>query len=124
MANVSISIDVPDLDAAQDFYCGALPCTFIEDDEHGIRILDAGNVRIYLLKKPEGSLPFKASNTRRDYGRHWCPIHLDFGTSNIEEAVAAVEAHGGTVEGSDSGAWGSIAYCADPFGNGFCLINE
>ena len=124
MANVSISIDVPDLDRAQQFYCGALPCKFVKEDDHGLRILDTGNVRIYLLQKPEGSLPFRDSKTLRDYGRHWCPIHLDFGTPNIEESVAAVETYGGTVEGRDSGAWGSIAYCADPFGNGFCLISE
>jgi predicted enzyme related to lactoylglutathione lyase len=29
---------------------------------------------------------------------------------------------GGSHEGGESGDWGSIAYCADPFGNGFCLI--
>ena len=49
MTNVSISIDVPDLDKAQEFYCGALGCNFLRDDDHGIRILDAGNIRIYLL---------------------------------------------------------------------------
>jgi predicted enzyme related to lactoylglutathione lyase len=32
--------------------------------------------------------------------------------------------YGGIREGGDAGEWGSIAYCADPFGNGFCVINE
>jgi hypothetical protein len=29
---------------------------------------------------------------------------------------------GGIVEGQESGDWGSLTRCADPFGNGFCLV--
>jgi predicted enzyme related to lactoylglutathione lyase len=29
---------------------------------------------------------------------------------------------GGIKEGEKSGEWGSAAFCADPFGNGFCLM--
>ena len=124
MGNVSISIDVPNLDHGQTFYCNALGCTFVKDGSKGIRILDAGNVRIYLLEKTEGSIPFQGSQHPRSYERHWSPVHLDFGTSDIEASIKLVESNGGSVESDASGSWGSIAYCADPFGNGFCLINE
>ena len=124
MANVSISIDVPNLDQAQAFYCSALGCTFLKNGSKGIRILDADNIQIYLLEKAVGSIPFQGSNHPRSYDRHWSPIHLDFGTSDIDASIKLVESNGGSVEGHDSGSWGSIAYCADPFGNGFCLIDE
>jgi hypothetical protein len=42
--------------------------------------------------------------------------------SNIDEALYLVLKYGGSHEGGESGEWGSIAYCADPFGNGFCLV--
>ena len=89
-----------------------------------MRILDAGNVRIYLLEKAEGTIPFKGGTHSRSYDRHWSPVHLDFGTSDIDASIELIEQYGGSVEDRDSGSWGSIAYCADPFGNGFCLINE
>ena len=124
MSNVSISIDVPDLDNAEAFYCTALGCAFLKNGSKGIRILDAGNVRIYLLEKPEGSSPFEGSTLTRSYERHWSPVHLDFGAKDVRASVRLIESHGGSVEGVESGKWGSIAYCSDPFGNGFCLIQE
>jgi predicted enzyme related to lactoylglutathione lyase len=60
----------------------------------------------------------------RNYERHWTPIHLDFLTKDIDVVVERIINHGGVHEGGESGNWGSIAYCADPFGNGFCVINE
>ena len=30
---------------------------------------------------------------------------------------------GGTVESVQRGDWGAVAVCADPFGNGFCLVS-
>ncbi|MEM7220693.1 MAG: VOC family protein [Pseudomonadota bacterium] len=124
MVNVSISIDVPGLNDWEAFYCGALGCKLIENGTEGIRILDAGNVRLYLLERVEGSIPFEGSRSGRSYDRHWSPIHLDFGTKEIAALESLVEQHGGAIEGRDTGDWGSIAYCVDPFGNGFCLIDE
>jgi len=124
MLSISISIDVPDLDLAQSFYCNALACTFQRDDDHGIRVLNTGSIDIYLLERAEGSHPYKGSEITRTYNRHWCPIHLDFGTTDLKSSADLIEKNGGKVEGMDSGAWGSIAYCSDPFGNGFCIIEE
>ena len=48
----------------------------------------------------------------------------NFLTDDIDEVVKRVVEFGGLHEGGEKGDWGSIAYCSDPFGNGFCVINE
>ena len=123
MTDVSISIDVPDLDQAEKFYREALDCVPY-DKPKGMCILQAGITKIYLLAKKEGTIPFAGSEQARSYSRHWTPIHLDFASDDIDASAELIRTHGGTIEGVDSGSWGSIAYCSDPFGNGFCLINE
>jgi predicted enzyme related to lactoylglutathione lyase len=45
-------------------------------------------------------------------------------SDDVAEVVTRVKESGGRHEGGESGDWGAIAYCADPFGNGFCIINE
>jgi predicted enzyme related to lactoylglutathione lyase len=59
----------------------------------------------------------------RDYARHWTPVHLDFVVDDIDSAVTRAREAGARLEGEIRvGAWGKIAGMADPFGNGFCLI--
>jgi lactoylglutathione lyase len=59
----------------------------------------------------------------RDYARHWTPVHTDFVVADLSAAIARAEAAGAVREGSVRTArWGRIATLADPFGNGFCLI--
>ena len=78
-------------------------------------------VRLYLLQKPEGSLG--AGDDRRHYDRHWTPLHLDVIVEDIEAALVATVAAGARVEAEIRvEVWGKIAMLADPFGNGFCLI--
>jgi predicted enzyme related to lactoylglutathione lyase len=121
---VSISIDVANLKQAETFYVEALGCTKLRDQGADMVVLSTENCEVYLQEKEPGTKPFKASETARDYKRHWTPVHLDFLTDNVDEAVKKVLELGGVHEGGESGDWGSIAYCADPFGNGFCVINE
>lgn len=59
----------------------------------------------------------------RSYERHWTPVHLDFDVDDLDEAMAAVKRSGGTVESVQRGDWGGMAICADPFGNGFCVVS-
>ncbi len=87
-------------------------------------MLRSGNVDLYLLKKAAGSKPLAASDVVRSYERHWTPVHLDLLCKDVDELVRNIVEHGGTHEGGEKGDWGAIAYCADPFGNGFCIINE
>ena len=124
MIKVSISIDVADLKQAKTFYIEALGCVKLRDQGADMIVLSTENCELYLQEKPAGTKPFKVSEAPRDYSRHWTPVHLDFLTENVDETVKKIIALGGTHEGGESGDWGSIAYCADPFGNGFCVINE
>jgi len=118
---VSISIDVAEMEKAFLFYSEALGC---KEVRHGddITVLSADNATIYLLKKEPGTNPLLSGAATRNYQRPWTPVHLDFVVANIDETLALIIENGGSHEGSESGDWGSIAYCSDPFGNGFCLV--
>jgi predicted enzyme related to lactoylglutathione lyase len=50
-------------------------------------------------------------------------VHLDFVVRDIDGALARAKAAGATVEReAQQHAYGKIALLADPFGNGFCLL--
>ena len=124
MIKISVSIDVSNLKQAETFYTVALGCKKIRDQGSDMIVLATENCDIYLQEKEAGTKPLTTSDVVRNYKRHWTPVHLDFLTENIDEVVKNILQLGGLHEGGDSGDWGSIAYCADPFGNGFCVINE
>ena len=59
----------------------------------------------------------------RDYARRWTPVHLDFLVEEIEGAFARAVSAGARAESAiEAYPWGRMALLADPFGNGFCLI--
>jgi predicted enzyme related to lactoylglutathione lyase len=50
-------------------------------------------------------------------------VHLDFVVSELEPAIERAAAAGAAVEGRiREFEWGRYAVMADPFGNGFCLL--
>jgi predicted enzyme related to lactoylglutathione lyase len=118
-----VNIDVDDLNRAVAFYAAAFglwPARRF--GEFGVEMLGAA-CAIYLLAKPSGSLPVATTPQRRDYRRHWTPVHLDFVVPNVAAAVRRAAAAGARAEeGIRSHGWGRIAVMADPFGHGFCLI--
>lgn len=124
MIKISVSIDVSSLKKAEAFYVEALGCKKVRDQGSNMAVLSTENCNIYLQEKEAGTKPLVSSEVVRDYKRHWTPVHLDFLTKDIDVVVERVLQLGGLHEGGESGDWGSIAYCADPFGNGFCVINE
>lgn len=118
-----VNIDVADLASAEKFYCAAL------DLKPGRRFGDAAvellgaTSAIYLLKKAERSAAAATIAQRRDYSRHWTPVHLDFAVPDLDAALERAKAAGATMEGEPSTyKWGRIAVLADPFGHGFCLL--
>jgi predicted enzyme related to lactoylglutathione lyase len=121
---ISVSIDVSNLKKAETFYIEALGCKKVRDQGAEMVVLSVENAEIYLQEKEAGTKPLISSSVVRDYERHWTPIHLDFLCENVDERISKILELGGSHEGGESGDWGAIAYCADPFGNGFCLINE
>ena len=81
-------------------------------------------VPLDLLAKPPGTAALP-SGTRalRDYDRHWTPVHLDVVVDDLDAAVRRATDAGAVLERpAEPKAWGRIALLADPFGNGFCLL--
>ena len=119
---VSVSIDVADLTRATEFYVQALSCKIKTRYSDIWAVVTIGGLDIHLQEKHAGTIA--AAEQKRHYERHWTPVHLDFGVENVEIAMGLVKQHGGSTEGYESGEAADIGHCADPFGNGFCLIRE
>jgi predicted enzyme related to lactoylglutathione lyase len=117
-----VNIDVDDLEKASTFYCDGLGLK-VGRRFDGWRELVGGSSPIYLLPKPSGSDVSPKSNSKRDYARHWTPVHLDFVVDDIDAALKRALAAGATLERDvTTHAYGKLALLADPFGNGFCLL--
>ena len=122
MSAVLVNIDVPDLEAATEFYCSGLGLTVGRRFDGWLELVGA-SAPIYLLPKETGTPVSPASTQKRDYRRHWTPVHLDFVVTDLEHAIERARAAGASVESEiETHAWGRIALLADPFGNGFCLL--
>ena len=120
--NLLVNVDVDDLDKATAFYCEGLGLTVGRRFEGWLELV-GGSSPIYLLPKDAGSAISPASHGTRDYARHWTPVHLDFVVDDIDAAVARARAAGATLEQeARDHAYGRLALLADPFGNGFCLL--
>ncbi len=118
-----VNIDVADLEMAIEFYVNGLGLRPGRRFYGGIAEMLGASSTIYLLAKPAGSPASVSSSQRRDYQRHWTPVHLDFVVSDVHAAIQKARAAGAQLEGdTQTYAWGHIANMADPFGNGFCLI--
>jgi predicted enzyme related to lactoylglutathione lyase len=119
-----INIDVDDLEQGVAFYAEAL------DLRRGRTLFDGTVVELtgassalYLLLKPAGTPAAGSIRQRRRYRRHWTPVHLDFVVADVASAVTRAVAAGARLEGAiESYDWGRLATLADPFGNGFCLV--
>lgn len=122
---VALSIDVPDVESGIDFFTAGLGFRKLRAEPSGTAVLEAGGMEIWLLQRDDGTLAVPESDIQRTYQRHWAPIHLDVVVDDIQEALGCAIAAGAVQEGdiltSESG---SIVFCSDPFGNGFCLIKE
>lgn len=119
--NLLINIDVEDLDKGTRFYCEALGLRIGRRFDGWVELVGAG-APVYLLPKAAGTEAFP-KGVKRTYERHWTPVHLDFVVPDIGEALRRALAAGATLERDVTNhAYGKLALLADPFGNGFCLI--
>jgi len=122
MSNLLVNIDVENLEQATQFYCAALGLRVGRRFE-GWTELVGMSAPIYLLPKAAGTPVSPKSDEKRDYRRHWTPVHLDFVVTDLEQAVVRAKGAGASVESEiQAHGWGRIALMADPFGNGFCLL--
>ena len=123
MPGLLINIDVPDLTAGERFYTSALELTAARRFDDDIVELTGCEVPIYLIAKPAGSAIGAGGGDFRRYNRHWTPVHPDFSVTNLDRAIARAVTAGAVQEGETLDLpYGRQAMFADPFGNGFCLI--
>ena len=119
--NLLINIDVDDLASAESFYTSAFGLHAGRRFGLGAVELLGATAAIYLLEKPAGSIA--ASDSRRDYARHWTPIHCDVAVDDLDAALATALAAGATQERAiREFEWGRIVALADPCGHGWCLL--
>ncbi|HKO87145.1 MAG TPA: VOC family protein [Burkholderiales bacterium] len=119
-----INIDVPDIEAALRFYQTAVDLKFKRFLFGGtVAEMEGASSSLYLTFKKAGSYPSPETIQRREYHRHWTPVHLDFIVDDIEKAVSRACGAGAVLEGEIACfGWGRLATMSDPFGNGFCLL--
>jgi predicted enzyme related to lactoylglutathione lyase len=124
MVQLFVNIDVDDLEKAIEFYRSAFGLTLkrrLFND--AVAEMAGASSPIYLLKKRAGSAPSATVPTLRDYRRHWTPVHFDLVVDDLGPAVQRAQAAGAIVESDpQTYEWGRIAFMADPFGHGFCLL--
>jgi predicted enzyme related to lactoylglutathione lyase len=116
-----VNIDVPDLEAGVAFYTAAFGLTVGRRFGGEVVELTGWPAPLYLLAKAAGTVG--AGDSRRDYARHWTPVHLDVVVDDVAAARARAVAAGAVAEGGiRTAVWGRLAPLADPFGHGLCLI--
>ncbi len=121
---IRICIDVDDLERGIAFYAQGLGLrTGRRLGDDWVELLGGGSA-IDLLANAIGTAPLGESHPqRRDYGRHWTPVHLDFVVTEIEAVVQKLVSQGATLERPiQERKWGRMANLADPFGHGLDLL--
>ncbi|MBV2359077.1 VOC family protein [Thalassococcus sp. CAU 1522] len=115
----SATIDVPALDAGIAFYAGVFGFVETARPLSGYAVLTQGEQRLGIIQKEPGSRPVRTESEPR----HWSPVHLDFHVEDFEAVLKAALAAGAVVDKRfDGGPHPAVAFCADPFGNGFCIV--
>jgi predicted enzyme related to lactoylglutathione lyase len=123
--SVSVSIDVPNLEEGIRFYAEAFGFSKKAEPVPGVAVLRAGTSEVCLLEKAAGSSPSSHTQETRRYERHWTPVHMDLHVDNLKTALASAVKAGAKQEQLFSDPeHGSVAFCSDPFGHGFCLIER
>jgi predicted enzyme related to lactoylglutathione lyase len=123
MLEIHAYIEVTEAEAGIGFYCDGLGLAVKRRLSPRWIELEGANLPVFLLA---GRAPVAELGTRRqerDFGRHWTPVHLDFIVPDLDAMVARLTERGGTLDRDiERPDYGRIAYMADPFGNGFDLI--
>lgn len=121
----SVSIDVPKLSEGLRFYCGALGLVEVARPIDTYAILKCGGSQIGVFEKAAGSKPAEGSGDVRRYERHWTPVHIDFHVDDFQAVLTnALNAGAKCEQKFEGGGRAPIAFCSDPFGNGFCIVGK
>ena len=124
---VNINIDVPELAPAIAFYTAALGLVHSRTLDDDVAELTGASATLYLLRKDPGTpavtKPPVGHDPRRDFGRHWTPVHFDLVVPDVDAAAARALAAGAKQETGHVDWRGSRCITfGDPFGHGFCFI--
>jgi catechol 2,3-dioxygenase-like lactoylglutathione lyase family enzyme len=122
--DLRICNDVDDLERGIAFYTQGLGLRLGRRLGADWAELLGGSSPIDLLAYAPGTAPLgEARPQRRDYARHWTPVHLDFVVQGLDEATQRLVALGATLERPIADRrWGRMASLADPFGHGIDLL--
>jgi predicted enzyme related to lactoylglutathione lyase len=119
-----INIDVDDLEHGIGFYEAGLGLRLGRRlFDNSVAEMHGACAPIYLLAKEAGTVATARADARRDYARHWTPVHLDFVVENLEAAIERALGAGAEIEDwPQDFDWGRQARLSDPFGHGLCFI--
>lgn len=121
--SVHVSIDVPRLDEGLAFYGAVFGFVETARPFPAMAILDANNLTVCMHEKHAGTRSSQGGTEARHYERHWTPVHLDLHVADFDATLQRVTEAGGRIENEfRSHGPRPVAFCADPFGNGFCVI--
>jgi catechol 2,3-dioxygenase-like lactoylglutathione lyase family enzyme len=122
---VHLSIDVPNLEAGLRFYGNVFGFREKARPFPTMAILDANNLTVCMHEKAAGTKSSPGQSDVRRYERHWTPVHVDVHVEDLDAVLEKLRAEGGLVE-NEFRTQGPmpVAFCSDPFGNGFCVIGE
>jgi predicted enzyme related to lactoylglutathione lyase len=123
MIEVHAYIEVADLERGIAFYCDGLGLSLKRRFGPSWVELDGANLPIFLLGDRPPTAELGGTQVQRSFERHWTPVHLDFIVPDLDAAVARLTGLGATLDrGIQQRDYGRMANLADPFGNGFDLI--
>jgi predicted enzyme related to lactoylglutathione lyase len=123
MILVHAYIEVASLEDGIAFYCDGLGLALKRRLSPNWVELQGANLPIFLLGSRAPVAELGTARHKRDFARHWTPVHLDFIVPDLDAAVARLLALGATLDRDiQMREYGRMANMADPFGNGFDLI--
>ena len=116
-------IEVTDAASGIDFNCKGLGLTLKRRLSPRWIELGGANLPVFLLANRPAIADLGTRKVQRSYERHWTPVHLDFIVDDLDAIVSRLMTMGASLDrGVKICEYGRIANMADPFGNGFDLI--
>jgi predicted enzyme related to lactoylglutathione lyase len=121
--DVHAYIEVEDVKRAVAFYTDGIGLEILRWLRPHWVELSGASIPIHILARPDQEFIVDEHRLARSYQRHWTPVHLDFVVQDLDSAVARATEAGAALERLvDMDPWWRLANLADPFGNGFDLI--
>ena len=123
MLIVHAYIEVTESARGIEFHCDGLGLTVKRRLSPRWIELAGANLPIFLLANRPTVADLGTVKVPRSFERHWTPVHLDFIVSDLDTMISRLTDLGGSLDRETKNReYGRIANMADPFGNGFDLI--